>query len=232
VVRALTTFGELHSKAEWLPVPQSFVVPSVAPWHKMCWAMKLGETVSNIRAQEHFVKDRPERREWLDSICFVWDEHEHRWTEQVQPALLAYREVHGNLRVPESFAVPSVAPWPEVCWRMKLGQTVQVIRAEECFVKDRPERREWLDSIGFVWSEYEHRWTEQVQPALLAYREVHGDTRVPQSFVVPSEAPWPEACWEMKLGQTVKVIRALEIFVKDRPERREWLDSIGFVWRA
>jgi hypothetical protein len=52
------------------------------------------------------------------------------------------------------------------------------------------------------------------------------------SFVVPSEAPWPEACWEMKLGQTVNVIRAREHFVKDRPERREWLDSIAFVWRA
>jgi hypothetical protein len=83
--------------------------------------MKLGHTVVNIRAYEVFVKDEPERREWLDSIGFVWDEHEHRWKEQVQPALLAYREVHGNLRVPVSFAVPSEAPWPEACWEMKPG---------------------------------------------------------------------------------------------------------------
>jgi hypothetical protein len=75
----LTTFGELHWKAEWLPVPKSFVVPSEAPWHKRCWGMTRGHTVVNIRAYEVFVKDEPERREWLDSIGFVWDEHEHRW---------------------------------------------------------------------------------------------------------------------------------------------------------
>jgi hypothetical protein len=71
---------------------------------------------------------------------------------------------------------------------------------------------------------------KEVQPALLAYREVFGDLRVAQSFVVPSEAPWPEACREMRLGETVDTIRAREVFVKDRPERRAWLDSIGFVW--
>jgi hypothetical protein len=50
------------------------------------------------------------------------------------------------------------------------------------------------------------------------------------NFVVPSKAPWPEACWGMKLGQTVSNIRASEDFVKDEPERRAWLDSLGFVW--
>ena len=78
-----------------------------------------------------------------------------------------------------------------------------------------PFRVKMLNEIGFVWDEYERRWMEEVQPALLAYREVYGDLRVPGGFVVPSEAPWPEACWEMKLGNTVHNIRALEHFVKD-----------------
>ena len=116
---------------------------------------------------------------------------------------------------------------PEACWGMKLGPTVNNIRGSEHFVKGRPERREWLDSIGFVWDVLEHRWTEQVQPALLAYLEVYDDLRVPTSFVVPSEEPWPEACWGMKLGSTVDTIRSREAFVKDRPERREWLDGLG-----
>ena len=150
--RALTTFGELHSKAGWLAVPKSFVVPSEAPWHKMCWGMKLGHTVLSIRAQECFVKDRPERRKLLDRIGFVWDEREHRWTEEVQPALLAYREEFGDLRVPYRFVVPSKGPWPEACWGMRLGVTVGGIRGKEVFVKDEPDRRAWLDSIGFVWS--------------------------------------------------------------------------------
>ncbi|MDA8539161.1 helicase associated domain-containing protein [bacterium] len=153
--------------------------------------MRLGRTVNGIRVHEVFVKDEPERRAWLDSIGFVWDEFEHRWMEEVQPALLAYHDVYGDLRVPKSFVVPSEVPWPESCWGMRLGHTVGNIRVHEVFVKDEPERRAWLDSIGFVWAELEHRWMEEVQPALLAYHDVYGDMRVPQSFVVPSEVPWP-----------------------------------------
>ena len=102
----------------------------------------------------------------------MWDEYEHRWTEEVKPALLAYREGYGDLRVPRELVVPSEAPWPEACWKMKLGNTVHSIRALESFVKDEPERRAWLDSIGFVWAELEHRWTEEVQAALLVYHDV------------------------------------------------------------
>ena len=83
-----------------------------------------------------------------------------------------------------------------------------------------------------MWDEYECRWEEEVQPALLAYKKDKGDLLVRRSFVVPSQLPWPEACWDMGLGVTVNNIRAHEHFVKDSPERREWLDSIGFVWRV
>ena len=87
------------------------VVPSEVPWHKMCWGMRLGRTVSHIRSSEGFVKDEPERRAWLDSIGFVWDELEHRWTEEVQPALLAYRLVHLAKRGPKL-----------VVWRSPCGE--------------------------------------------------------------------------------------------------------------
>ena len=33
---------------------------------------------------------------------------------------------------------------------MKLGETVQHIRWKD-FVRDNPERRQWLDDMGFVW---------------------------------------------------------------------------------
>jgi hypothetical protein len=116
---------------------------------------------------------------------------------------------------------------------MKLGGTVSNIRSSEQFVKDRPERRQLLDDMGFVWDDFEHRWAEVALPALHAYLDLNGHLRVPISFVVPEEAPWPESCWGMKLGSTVSDIRSSrERFVKDRPEWRELLDSMGFVWRA
>ena len=66
--------------------------------------------------------------------------------------------------------VPSEEPWAKICRGVHLGSTVDGIRTREIFVKDRPERREWLDSIGFLWDEFEHRWTQMVVPGLLTYR--------------------------------------------------------------
>ena len=106
-----------------------------------------------------------------------------------------------------------------------------MIRYEETYVKDHPERRAELDALGFVWDDLERRW-EEARAALLAYQEVHGDLEVPYAFVVPSEAPWPEEVWGMKLGSRVNTIRNDEIYVKDHPERRAELDELGFRWKT
>ena len=40
------------------------------------------------------------------------------------PALLKCKEVHGHMRVPYHFMVPSGESWAEEMWDMKLGKTV------------------------------------------------------------------------------------------------------------
>ena len=114
---------------------------------------------------------------------------------------------------------------------MKLGDRVSDIRNDEIYVKHHPERRAELDALGFVWDDLERRW-EGLHAALLSYQEVHGDLEVPQAFVVPSEAPWPEEAWGMQLGQRVSDIRRREDFVKHHPERRAELDALGFRWNS
>ena len=86
--------------------------------------------------------------------------NDQRWT-RTTTALQTYRELHGDLRVPIPFVVPAKAPWPEVCREMTLGETVSSIRSKQRFVKGRPERRAWLDSVGFVWDEREQRGIEE-----------------------------------------------------------------------
>jgi hypothetical protein len=164
----------------------------------------------------------------LEALRFVWDVPEWRW-QCVLQSLLAYQGVHGDLEVLRPFVVPSEAPWPEEVWGVKLGHGVDGIRGKENYVKHHPERRAELDALGFVWDDLERRW-EEVRAALLAYQEVHGDLEVPYAFVVPSEAPWPEEAWGMKLGHRVSQIRDQEHYVKHHPERRAELDALGFVW--
>ena len=47
---ALTTYKEVHGNMQ---VPVAFVVPSSGPWAEETWGMRLGKTVSNIRAQDY-----------------------------------------------------------------------------------------------------------------------------------------------------------------------------------
>ena len=51
-------------------------------------------------------------------------------------------------------------------------------------------------------------------------------------FVVPSEAPWPEEAWGMKLGYRVNNIRGSGHHVKDHPERHAELNALGFRWNS
>ena len=191
--------------------------------------MKLGENVNNIRGKESHVKHHPERRAELDALGFVWDDLERRW-EELRAALQTYQQVYGDVVVSQAFVVPSEAPWPEEAWGMKLGSRVDGIRSKGGHVKHHPERRAALDALGFVWDEHERRW-EEARDALVAYQKVHGDLEVPFAFVVPSEAPWAEEAWGMKLGHRVANIRSSkETHVKDHPERRAELDAMGFVW--
>ena len=147
VLQSLVAYKKLHGDLE---VPYRFVVPSEAPWPAEVWGLKLGSRVSNIRSQEIFVKEHPERRAELDAMGFVWDGLERRW-ELVRDALGVYKELHGDLEVPYLFVVPSAATWPAEAWGLKLGSRVQKIRSQEYFVKEHPERRAELDEVGFRW---------------------------------------------------------------------------------
>jgi hypothetical protein len=94
-------------------------------------------------------------------------------------------------------------------------------------VEDDPERRQWLNDIGFVWDEQERQW-EVAKDALATYKQLHGDLEVPRSFVVPESEEWPEEMWGKKLGATVNRIRSSDYFVRDSQERRQWLEEAGF----
>ena len=65
------------------------------------------------------------------------------------------------------------------------------------------------------------------------YKETNGDLIVPKAFMIPSSAPWAEETWGMKLGTTVNHIRSRGDYLNDdKPERKEWVDEMGFRWRT
>jgi hypothetical protein len=116
--------------------------------------MRLGNAVNQIRTSSNFVRDRPDRRKQLNDLGFVWDDLARQW-EIVKDALVAHKQIHGNMTVVQGFVVPFYSrteDWPEETWGLKLGQTVNQMRSSNVFVDGNPERRQWLDDEGFVWA--------------------------------------------------------------------------------
>ena len=69
----------------------------------------------------------------------------------MRAALRAYHELHGDVRVPFGFVVPSALPWPRACWGLKLGHRVSDIRAKQDSdgsLAPGAVRREELDALG------------------------------------------------------------------------------------
>jgi hypothetical protein len=193
---------------------------------RQAW-LELKQTAKKYRSAYRYLQLPQEDFDELEEIGFAWCRNEEKWEKQIVPALMMYKQVHGNLFVPNSLVVPPSKLWPKHLWGMKLGSTVGSIRYAESYVRGDSERRQWLDSMGFEWDEHKRRW-ENAQEALDTYWQEYGDLAVTCMFVVPPCYPWSKTLWGMALGTTVNNIRSHDTFLEGHPERRQWLEDMGF----
>ena len=132
-------------------------------------------------------------------------------------ALEAYKQEHGDLRVPTRYTVPEdIDSYPVECRGLKLGQRVASIRATGRYVDDETRRRV-LDDMGFEWRLRRPSASQQakqpVEPfdvlvtALEVYQRENGESTVPSTFVVPNADPWPPSCRGLPLGARVEALR-------------------------
>jgi hypothetical protein len=134
---------------------------------------------------------------------FVWDDLERQW-EVAKEALATYKQLHGDLEVPQSFVVPESEEWREEMWGKELGNTVSSIRTQDYFVRDSQERMQWSEEAGFRFETADcnsqpandEQWEKKVLPAITTYKQVHGDLQVPSEYVVPSSGEWEEGLVE------------------------------------
>jgi hypothetical protein len=215
---ALQTFKDLNGD---MLVPKKFVVPiNDITWPEETWGMKLGNVVNNIRGGNSHVK----KREDLESIGFNFNPQKLIYGyEAIKVALMKYKELEGDMLVPQKFVVPEDdITWPEETWGMKLGIVVRNIRRGNSHVKKRID----LENIGFNYdSQSRYHGYELVKVALQTYKDLNGDMLVPNKFVVPEDdITWTEETWGMKLGSVVHDIRR----GKSHVDKRKDLESIGF----
>ena len=190
-------------------VPRIYVAPS---------GYKLGMAINGVRNGQ-LVDGHPERHEWLDSLKgWSWNTRDDLWPK-FQEALESYVATSGDAVVPHSYVAPS---------GYKLGQCVSNTR-QGVMVNGHPERRVWLESLpGWSWNLRPNMrisvtpWDDFVLE-LESYVSEHGTALVRWGFI-------PQSGY--RLGQTVSDVRKGSM-LKDKPERREWLNSLpGWAWNG
>jgi hypothetical protein len=217
--RMLLRYKELYGHVR---IPYSFIIPTNDDsWPKEMWGYKLGAAVKGIRSG----LAHKDKRKDLISIGFVFDIRDDNY-DLKRRMLLKYKELHGDMLVPQSFVIPSNDNnWPdEEMWGYKLGRAVSKIRCGHA----HKDKRKDLMSIGFVFKK-EGTTTDYdlKRRMLLKYKELYGDMKVPQSFIIPTnDGSWPKEMWGYKLGNAVSVIRNGEAYA----EYRDDLLSIGFTF--
>jgi hypothetical protein len=143
-----------------------------------------------------------------------------RW-EDTKRALEVFKSLNrGVLAVPSQFVVPRSKDWPEELHGMRLGQISCRIRNMVLF----QDKRDELIKMGFDYRSSSRIKWDRVRAALVAYHGHFGDFMVPYKFVVPRNSHWPQATWDMKLGNLVARIRMQKIFVNNYGE----LARMGF----
>ena len=147
----------------------------------------------------------PERNRRLESIGFIWDPFAAAWEEGFA-ALMQFQKREGHCLVPRKHKEGE----------FQLGIWVHTQRKAKDTIS--PERRQKLESIGFIWDLLAAAWEEGFA-ALMQFQKREGHCRVTRKH--KKEGKFNLGRWVRQQRETKDTIT---------PERRQRLESIGFVW--
>jgi superfamily II DNA or RNA helicase len=169
---------------------------------------RLADWVSDQRVANNKGKLDREKCRRLDELGFDWDPNNSHW-EDCFRQLVEFKKEFGHTNVPQRSDKYEA-----------LGTWVRNQRAAKRYKRPiMAERAKRLDEIGFVWVLVEPMAWEKMFAALVEYKKVHNHCNVPQ-----------KAGEYKRLGKWVNTQRTRNFRGKLRADRKQLLDSIGFVW--
>ena len=214
---ALLNYKRLHGD---LLVPWKFEVPTKCQeWPKHTWGLNLGFIVGSMRRGSY-----ADKHEELLELGFDFKRQLVRYGYQatkqgfdftivrrkisfdtIMKVLLKYREVYGDLLVPQSFVVPcdddddeGEGVWPEEMWGLHIGAVVCRIRSGYY-----AEKKEELIKIGFTYCVRKKYSYDCFALAVAAFKSINGDsTAIPSKFKIDEgDLSYPENTRGMALGK-------------------------------
>ena len=157
---------------------------------------------------------------------------EESWNEMTE-GLKTYRNVTGkNDYILSDYEIPSTPNFPPHFHGLKLGRLLDDTR--KAYRKQRLTtiQIDSLEQYQMHWDSKLYRLNFLCLPALDMYKSVFGDVRVPvkPSYVVPSQQPWPEQLWGLKLGSQVSSWRRCKDTLPLQTVAS--LEKRDFIWDA
>ncbi|DBA04150.1 TPA: hypothetical protein N0F65_004258 [Lagenidium giganteum] len=228
LLEALKIYKEIEGH---LYVKQMYDVPEGDPrWPKSTWGFKLGSYAQRLRRDKSSLT--PDQIERLDNIGFIWSEVQWRWHDFFLPALRRFFELYGHTVVPRNYIVPEQdVHWPTELWGYRLGFTAtQALEKDHSVVELVRSSKEELSAVEFGTSTPDSAWEDRILPALEAFVDIMGHTEVDEEFIVPSESPWPEKSWGLRLGHVVVKICSKHIYATQLQQAKPHLRELGFSW--
>ena len=141
---------------------------------------------------------------------WVWSVNDARWKAGLSE-LINFRQTYGHVNVPFSFQSVN---------GFNLGQWTSDLRKKYSTNKLKPDQINQLEQIsGWIWSVHDAKWAALFQK-LEIFLKREGHLRVPQKWKEEGE----------NLGTWVSSQRSAKDTMS--PDRRNKLDSIGFIWEA
>ena len=187
--------------------------------------------LNDILAQHYLTEKYKPRIEQLRYRVFEFDKF---FWEDFFHCLVIYKNLFGNVDVPLNFVVKDIYGFPKNYMGMQLGRYVHEVRIGDHDAFHDETRKSLLDSIGFKWgdpSKYLHFRFYPFCLALRVYAHLFERIYPAEDLIIPNEPQWPTWMVGMPFGEWTRVVRLQkETLEKYYPDRKRWLDILGFKW--
>ena len=174
----------------------------------------LGRWVMVQRRAKRLGRLGQDKKHRLEQVGFVWGPRhvQHTWEQSFQK-LLAYKQEHGHMLVPQNCKTSD---------GFGLGQWVRKQRRAEKLGRLGQDKKHRLEQVGFVWGprHVQHTWEQSFQ-RILAYKQEHGHVLVPSNY---------KSSDGFGLGWWVRNQRKAAKLCTLGQDKKHRLDQVGFVW--
>ncbi|KAL7694112.1 hypothetical protein Plhal304r1_c002g0006061 [Plasmopara halstedii] len=186
---AFETFVKVfgHCKVE-----SHFQVPLETPWPKETWGLQLGARIADYIANGTEFEYIGRMADRIDTLGYTLKLSQTSWDLYGAPLLSIFSHLQPRTVIPENFVIPSQAPWSEATWGIQLGIIVRWNRQHMTHIEDE--------------------WRNHVLTAAKLYKQEYDNHSIEETFVIPSQSPWPTKTWNMHLALILRRLNNRECY--------------------